>query len=311
MLASAGVVALGATTALANDTFSDSSGQYSVGIGPDGELYDNTTGVGLRNPAGSDYIAPGDPRDSWGVVSSAGHAYADYEDYGTAGISGSTLTPGANSATVVSTTAAGLTVTQHYAFLTPNIVSIQETLTNTSGGALTGVIFRRDVDYDVNPTAFDENTVGPFGSNANVLESSYYGFENPDPANGPFALPCTLGCDQVGDLGAGIDFNVGTLGAGASATFAYFYGINTPGQTLAGLIAEATSEGLSYTLGTQSSENGPYPSLGAGSAIFGVSDVGTVAHTPGVPEPATWALMLIGVGAVGGVLRRKAALAQA
>jgi hypothetical protein len=305
LLASSGAIALGAGAASANITFTDSTGQYTVGIGPDGELFDSSTYVGLLNPAGSDYIAPGDPRDSWGVTSSAGSAFADYAYYGTSGVFGSTLTPGANSALITSTTAAGLTVSQNFAFLSPNIVSIQETLTNTSGSDLTGVIFRRDVDYDVSPTEFNENTVGPFGANANVIGNSFYGFENPNPASGPFFDQCGAFCNQQGDLGAGIDFGVGTIAAGGSATFAFFYGINQPSQTLSQLFAQAQTEGLSYTLGTQSSENGDYPNQGAGAAILGVSDVGTIAHMPGVPEPASWALMLTGFGLIGGAMRRR------
>jgi hypothetical protein len=35
------------------------------------------------------------------------------------------------------------------------------------------------------------------------------------------------------------------------------------------------------------------------------------ASTRGVPEPATWALMLIGVGGIGGVMRRRHRLGAA
>jgi len=317
--AAAAVAALAfaaAGAASANVTFSDpTTGTYSVGIGPDGELYDNTTGVGLRNPAGADYIAPGDPRDSWGITSSVGSAFADYEDFGTGGITTPTVTTvGANTATTVSTTAAGITVSQTFTFFSQNIVSVQETLTNTSGADLTGVIFRRDVDYDVSPTEFNENTVGPFGSDSQVLDASFFGFENPNPASGPFVDQCslTLGCNETADLGAGVDIGVGNLGAGDSTTFAYFYGVNEPGQTLLGLIDEAKTEGLAFTLGTQSSENGPFPNLGSGAAIFGVTELGVVAHSP-TPEPATWAMMLIGFGGMGAAMRsrRKAQAATA
>ncbi len=306
MLAVAGCacsVAL-AGPAFANTTFFDSTNSYEVGIGPDGELYDDSTGVGLRNPAGSDYIAPGTPRDSWGIASSAGDAYADYEYTGTsANITGTTTTTGANSATTVTSTNFGLTVTQAFNFLNPNIVSIQETVTNDSASTETGVVFRRDVDYDVYPTEFNENTVGPFGANANVVGASYYGFENPDPASGPFANDCSVSCNQQGDLGAGIDYSIGTLAAGQSQTFAFYYGINEPGQTLSGLFSEAATEGLNYYIGTQSSENGDYPNLGSGAALLGVSSIGTVAAT--TPEPATWAMMLAGFGFIGYALRKR------
>lgn len=303
-------LALAAFPAAANTTFSDPTGQYQVGIGPDGELYDDTTGVGLRNPAGSDYIAPGDPRDSWGITGSTGSAYADYQDYGTSGIIGTTTTTGANSATTVSTTAAGLTVSQFFTFYNPNIVSIQETITNSTAAAISGIVFRRDVDLDIFPSTFSENTYGPLGSNPDVVAASYDGFESPDPAV-PFQYACTGGCNEDGDLGAGIDLGLGTLGAGGSVTFAFYYGINAPGQTLDGLFAEAQGEGLAYLIGTQSTENGNYPALGQGSAILGVSLVGGEAGPPAVAEPMTWGMMISGLGIAGAALRRRSTRVQA
>lgn len=306
LIAAASTTALvcAAAPAVANTTFSDASGQYQVGVGPDGELYDSNTNIGLQNPAGADYISPGTPRDSWGITGSTGSAYADYEEFGTSNITGTTLTTGTTSATTISTTGTGLTVAQEFTFYNPNIVSIQETITNSTGADISGVVFRRDVDFDIFPSTFSENTFGPLGANPDVVASSYYGFENPDPAV-PFAFPCTGGCNVNGDLGAGIDLGLGTLGAGDSVTFAFYYGINAPGQTLDGLFAEAQGEGLAYLIGTQSTENGNYPNLGAGSAILGVSLIGGEAGPPAVPEPMTWAMMLSGFGITGVTLRRR------
>ena len=67
-----------------NVTITNSTGTFSVGIGPNGELFDDSTGVGIRRISdGYDPLAPGTPRDSWGVysVSGAGSAYADCEDF--------------------------------------------------------------------------------------------------------------------------------------------------------------------------------------------------------------------------------------
>lgn len=304
MTATAGAIALGATAASANVTITDSTNSYKAGIGPDGELYDNQTGVGLQNPNGADYIRPGTPRDSWGITGSSGSAYADYAQNNTGGITGTTTTSDANSATTVSTTGAGLTVSQYFTFFAPNILSIQETVTNTNNFDVDGIIFRRNVDLDVNPTAFAENTVGAFGTNPAVVGNSYNGFENPNPAGGAFNYQCGASCNVgPGDWGAGIDISLGSLSAGNSITFAFYYGINQPGQDLHQLFNQAQGLGLSYLIGSQSSENGEYPSLGAGSAILGVSNINVVAHA--VPEPASWALMLGGFGLIGSVMRRR------
>ena len=137
-----------------------SNGSFSVGIGANGELYDSGTGIGFRRLSdGYDPLAPGSPYDSWGVETSGGSAYSALSS-GT-NITGTTLTglPGV-SAKAVSTTSVGVTVTQTYNFLQPNVLKVTDTITNTSGGPLTGVLFQRDVDWDVAPTEFNENSFG-------------------------------------------------------------------------------------------------------------------------------------------------------
>ena len=76
-LASAVAVAAFASQASAQ-VISDSSGQYSVGIGAIGELYDVASGTGfVRVIDGYDPLQPGTPRDSWSIASGLGVAYAE------------------------------------------------------------------------------------------------------------------------------------------------------------------------------------------------------------------------------------------
>lgn len=288
--------------AFANGTIT--SGGYSAGIGPNGELYDNNTGVGFVNPVGDDYIRPGTPRDSWGITGSTGSAYADYQYFGTSGIVSTLSAFGAATASLLTTTGFGLTVKHDFNFFAPNILSVQQTVTNTGATAVNDVVFRRNVDLDVFPTEFNENITGPLGSNSDVVANSYYGFENPNPAFA-YGSPCGAACNVLGDLGVGIDLGLGTLAIGESKTFAYYYGLNQRGQTLDQLFAQAQGLGLNYLIGGQSSENGLYPDLGAGSAFLGVSAIGTTAGPGAVPEPATWAMMILGFGMIGGAMRRR------
>ncbi|HXN49019.1 MAG TPA: hypothetical protein VN893_20370, partial [Bryobacteraceae bacterium] len=237
----------------------DPSNSFAVGIGPNGELYDFTTSVGFQRLSdGFDPLAPGTPRDSWGVTANGSSNYADQTYYGTGGVS-STVTLGANSATVTTTTTIGLQVKQVYQFAASgNILEIKTTLTNVGDLLATGVGFQRDVDWDVTPTEFGENSFG-HAVTGNVVDSSYYGFESPDPLDA-YGASCAAGCNQTGDLGGGIKLGLANLAPGASESFTYLYGINLSpaggdgGQTVNGLITEAQGLGAYYWIATQSTE---------------------------------------------------------
>ena len=302
----AGAVAVAAFASQASaQVISDSTGQYSVGIGASGELYDSASGTGFaRVIDGFDPLNPGTPRDSWSVASGLGVAYADQSLFGSAGINASSVVTGANTASALAGTVAGFDVSQAYSFAAGgNVLRIDTVVTNVSGVTLHG-LFARDVDWDIDPTAFSENTVGAFGVNASVLDSSYLGFEDP-AANVPYLYSCLMGCNSTGDLGAGIKLDLGFFASGATARFSYFYGISTLAGSLDTLVAQGQAAGATYIIGTQSSEAGDYPFLGANSAILGVSDV---IKTGGVPEPATWAMMLIGFFGLGSMARRRRVL---
>ena len=227
-------------------------------------------------------------------MDSLGSAYADQADYGDFGVSSTyTTTPG--TASYTTTTSNMLTVVQNFGFLAPNILGILTTVTNH--GPASNVVFQRDVDWDVYPTEFNENSFGP-AIVGNVIDSSYYGFENPDPA-AAYGSSCAGGCNFTGDLGAGIKINLGMIASGGSDTFMYLYGISQIGESVNGLIGQGEGLDAYYGIATQSSENGAYPNLGANSAIIGVANATTV------PEPSSWALFLTVAGGIGFGFRRR------
>jgi len=311
------VVLLTVPASKANVLITDPTGAFSVGIGPEGELFDDsifpccTFGIGFRrNADGFDPLFPSTPRDSWGVATSSGAAFADYtvfgglNDFNMAPASAPTGTLAAGvGATYVTNTGNGLTVTQQYGFAAPNILRIIETVTNN--GAATVVLFQRDVDWDVAPTEFDEVSMGNgtamSGVFGPIIDSSYYGLEYPDPTFS-YIFSCVLGCSVQGDTGGGIKLDLGLLGTGRSVTFNFYYGISQVGQDVAALDAQARSLGVTYDILTTSSG----ANFGEQSAFIGFgSGVGST-----VPEPASVALFGTALASMVGMAwrRRRTAL---
>ena len=271
------------------------SGSFTVGIGTNGELFDSNAYIGFRRDSdGTDPLAPGTPRDSWGISTNLGSAWADQFNFGSNGVSTTFGAFGGSSTTAFTTTNVGVTVLESYSFAADNILKIHHTVTNTSEISLS-VLFQRDWDTDPQPT-FNNNSFGPVGSSPYVVDASYDGFESPDP-NTPYASSCLPNCNVDGDLGGGIKIGLGTLGAGQSISFDYYYGISQVGQDINGLIAQAQGLGAAYIMASQSDENGLYPQVGTNSQFIAIGG--------SVPEPASWALMLAGFGLTGAALRRQ------
>jgi hypothetical protein len=258
------------------------NGLFQVGVGENGELYDAGAGVGLRRVAdGYDPIAPGTPRDSWGINSVA----ADGQFLGSTVASTNNMVGVGGEA--ITDTGIGFTIRQNYTFVGGgNILRIDALLSNDTTGAL-DAIFQRNVDWDIGGS---ETVFGPVGAANGVVDSSYFGFESPDPFT-PYNFSCYFGCNASGDLGGGIKINLGTLQAGGLRSFTYFYGLNREGTDVNTLIADAQAAGAKYILAAQGDDGN--------SAIIGISGA--------VPEPATWAMMLAGFFGLGSMVRRRRA----
>jgi hypothetical protein len=89
-------------------------------------------------------------------------------------------------------------------------------------------------------------------------------------------------------------FNGATLLGSVSTSGANYTGVGTPNALLS----------LAFPVITSVTFSG----VGGGSNTFTLDDVtvgGTIINNSGVPEPATWAMMLIGFGAIGLATRRR------
>ena len=280
-------VALMASPLLAQGVIT--SGPFSVGIGPNGELFDSISYIGFkRNGDGYDPLAPGTPRDSWGIATAGGSAFGDYASFGALNIASVVFTQawGGATQTALITTSFGVGIRMDYYFAAPNILKIDHTVTGASE-----FLFQRDWDLDVDPTPFGENTVGAFFPNPLVLDDSFWGFEDPDPSV-PYALSCGSACNEVGDLGGGIKIASKDWGS----TFTYCYAINDEGQDMLGLVNQMASVGCRHIIATQSLENGQFPNLGLNSGAISLAVI---------PEPGTWAMLIAGFGLVGYAARRR------
>ncbi len=134
-------------------------------------------------------------------------------------------------------------------------------------------------------------------------------------ADGPGGLPGTIlssGTDVVSGYGTGGNgsiegfFNVGPQALGPGT---YYFTL----QGISAAFTEYLAEGTAIGGGANSSDGGVtwtsgYYCAGNGGCL---NSVAISLFNAGTPEPATWALMLVGVGAVGGAMRRRSRLASA
>lgn len=126
---------------------------------------------------------------------------------------------------------------------------------------------------------------------------------------------------QGGDWGAILGFNapssvIGGLGGGAGGPSCFDTEVITP----AGLAAGFTQPAVSGCWGHQAYDmayfaplgfnnlisSGPqFASLGSGNWSSFMAKGGTLGSIGAVPEPGTWAMMLVGFGAIGASMRRR------
>ncbi len=286
----------------------DSLGQLNVRGGP--ASTGGTTTVGLRDlRTGYESTAPGCLCEGWGVadIGASVSGYANNAS-GTGGLTFVSFASTASTATTVATIGDLFEVTHFYSpSANSNLYQVDVTIKNISMMTSGQIVYRRTMDWDVEPTPFNEySTIGGTTGAVNVLAANNNGFCDSNPLAGCSQL-LAGGTGDFTDLGpsdhgANFDLIFDGIAAGESLTLTIFYGAAPTERAAFTALNDVEAE--IYSLG-QASDDRLGTTAGRSTFIFGFKGVGGIIVEPGVPEPATWAMMIAGFGLVGAAARRR------
>lgn len=281
-----------------------SNGTVQLGINPAGQL--NVPGpdsaqftpyVGLRYlPTNNEATAPGCLCEGWGVgdliTDISGWANEDefpnvnnlVVDSFVAGASTATSTvyvvPGASSGggggdIFAAAVPAGaiMRVTHNYApSAHPNLYRVTVTIENITSQAQ-HIVYRRVMDWDIEPTPFEEYVTLQKGTSPVLVGTTNDGFDTANPLSPQSSMGQTGSFVDAGpsDHGANFQFDFGTLPPGQSIQFFTYYGAAaTEAEAFAALGAVGVE---AYSFGQASVADGP--TLGVPNTfIFAFSGVG-------------------------------------
>ena len=245
-----------------------SNGTVQLGVNCTGDLNapggtpsseTGTTDVGLRLVAtNAESTAPGCLCEGWGAADATTNVtgYAN-ESSGTDNVSITSFTSDADSATSKVAIGSTFEVTHDYqpSTVTDALYKVTVSVKNTSASAV-HLRYRRVMDWDVEPTAFNEFSTVQKGTASEIVFTSNDGFATADPLAGPSDIGHTGNFTDAGpdDHGALFDFDFGSLAAGSTKIFTTFYG--AAGTEAAASAALSAVGAEAYSFGQPSTPDG-------------------------------------------------------
>ncbi len=183
----------------------------------------------------------------------------------------------------------------------PNLYEVAVTIENVSSTDVADLRYRRVMDWDVEPTPFDEFVTIAGGADA-LLYSSNNGFESANPLGtrtdlGSVGPPTGAEFEDAGpaDHGALFDFGFGELPAGGTTSFNIYYGAAGPGESDGRLTGEEQALEAVAAVGAEV--------YSLGQPNVGDEDANGLLDGPEEGNPNTFIFGFTGVGGAGEVGR--------
>lgn len=291
-----------------------SNGTVEMGIQPEGNLIVGDRGLAFL-PTGHESLAPGCDCEGWGVADVGsgltGYASESNGEDNVAVVDFTTTASTASSLVMVPADPADspgtpiFNVTHSFtpAPETPFLYRLDVRVENASAVGATDLRYRRVMDWDVEPTPFNEFVTNEPGTAVNLIHLSNDGFDTPDPlkpntpldnAVSPYAEGRLVDFGPA-DHGSLWDFSFGPLAAGATKDFRIFYGA-APTEVAAfdaleAVGAEAFSLGQANTDGKPPIRDAGRRSASQGATAGGVRPANELDGTP-----ATFMFAFEGIG---------------